>query len=196
MVQGYGHLGLVMNKRIEKLNISKLPLYQAGVFPIINSEYIPFIISLVDSAQSTIDILMFSAKYYRGKRNHVVNAYWHALQRAAARGVVIRLLLNANFYLGGNLRDNQFIVQSFRKDNFQTAFSGKSTRLHSKMFIVDDEYVLVGSHNTSQRAFNANFETSIAVKSGPLAKVFKIHFERLWKSRVETIQGNAAHADQ
>ena len=64
------------------------------------------------------------------------------------------------------------------------------------MFIVDDEYVLVGSHNTSQRAFNANFETSIAVKSGPLAKVFKIHFERLWKSRVETIQGNAAHADQ
>ena len=185
-----------MTNRIEKLNISKLPLYQAGVFPIVNSEYIPFIISLIDSAIFTIDILMFSAKYYRGKRNHVVNAYWHALQRAAARGVKIRLLLNANFYLGGNLRDNQFIVQSFRNDNFNTAFSGKSTRLHSKMFIVDDEYVLVGSHNTSQRAFNANFETSVAVKSEPLAEIFKSHFDRLWKSRMETIQGNGAHAGQ
>lgn len=183
-----------MRNRIEKLNISELPFQQANVLPVVNADYIPFIISLIDSATSTIDILMFSGKYYRGKRNHVVNAYWHALQRAAARGVKIRLLLNSNFYLGNNLQDNQFIVKSFKTQNFQTGFAGKSTRLHSKLFIVDEEYVLIGSHNTSQRAFKANFETSIAVKSHELADIFKSHFDRLWKSRVECLNEGRGHA--
>ena len=182
-----------MRYRIEKLDIQNVPFQRADVFPIVNAEYIPFIISLIDSAQTSIDILMFSAKYYRGKRNHVVNSYWHALQRASKRGVKIRLLLNSNFYLGGNLRDNQFIVQSFRNHNFQTAFSGKSTRLHSKLFIVDQEYILIGSHNTSQRAFNANFETSVAIKSIELALGFKSHFDRLWKSRVEVLETGGQH---
>ena len=185
-----------MRNRIEKLDIASLPFQRPDVFPIVNAEYIPFILSLIDAAQTSIDILMFSAKYYRGKRHHAVNAYWHALQRASKRGVKIRLLLNANFYLGGNLRDNQFIVQSFRNDNFQTAFSGKSTRLHSKLFIVDREYILIGSHNTSQRAFNANFETSVAIKSKELSLGFINHFDRLWKSRIESLDGVKHHASR
>ena len=183
-----------MAQRINKINLEDLQYLQADVFPIINSDYIPYIISLIDSAQSTIDILMFSAKYYRGKRGNSVNAFWHSLRRAASRGVSIRVLLNANFYMGGNKQDNIFIVQSFRGPNFHTALSGKSTRLHSKLVIVDDQHVVLGSHNTSQRAFRANFETSIAVKSQPLAASFKMHYDRLWKSRIETENNGGSNA--
>ena len=172
-----------MKNITHKIHLNKTAGFKATAFPIINTDYLPYLLSLIDNAKESIEILMFAGKYYRGARNNPVNTFWHALARASVRNVQVRLLLNANFYMGGSLKDNQFIAQRFKSQNFQTAFSGKSTRLHSKLFIIDKKIIVLGSHNQSQRAFRSNFETSLAVDSQDLALSYLSHFERLWKSR-------------
>jgi len=156
---------------------------QASVAPLVNSHYFHIIPAYFDRAHQSIDIIIFSARYYRGKSNNPVNKFFDALRRAAARGVEIRLLMNANFQNPESIRFNQFIALYFKQQNFQCALSGKSTRIHSKLIIIDSQTCVIGSHNYSQRASRSNFETSVMVQSPSLASHFTDHFNRLWKSR-------------
>lgn len=172
-----------MRHKFTKISLDKINNIPASVHPIINSHYYPYMLQIINSAKDTIDILTFAGKYYPGRRNNIVNSFWHALARAAYRGVKIRLLLNSNFYKGGSYRDNKFIYNKFNTLNFDIYFSGKSTRLHSKLFIIDHSITIIGSHNLSQRALNSNFETSIAIYSTETANIFLANFNRLWKSR-------------
>ena len=155
----------------------------ATVVPIVNADYLTYLTDLIRNAESSIELLMFAARYYQGKSGNKVNEFWQLLNRTAARGVLVRVLLNSNFYQGDSAQHNRFIAGHFKAPNFHAALSGKSTRLHSKLFIVDDRIVVVGSHNYSTRAFSSNFETSVVVYSPEVAAEFKSHFERLWKSR-------------
>ena len=164
----------------QKLNLLQTT---ATVVPIVNSEYVPYLRELIQKANTSIEILMFAARYYRGKSKNEVNQFWQLINRSALRGVYVRVLLNSNFYQGDSARHNIFIARHFKAPNFNAALSGKSTRLHSKLFIIDDQIVVIGSHNHSTRTFSANFETSIAVHSPDVALEFKKHFERLWRSR-------------
>ena len=172
-----------MRHNFTKVNLNNITNIPATVHPIINSHFFPYMLALIDNAKESIDILMFAGKYYPGRRENAVNKFWQALARAAYRGVKIRLLLNSNFYKGGSYNDNKFIAQKFNSEHFNIFFSGKSTRLHSKLFLIDRHITVIGSHNSSQRAFNINFETSIAIYSKETADEFLSNFNRLWKSR-------------
>jgi cardiolipin synthase len=127
---------------------------------------------------------MFTARYYRGQSRNPVNDLFDALRRAAQRGVDVRLLLNQNFQDNGSVQGNQFIVRYFKSRNFQAAMGGTSTRLHSKLLLIDDVLTVIGSHNYSARACRTNFETSVIIKSADINSFFLTEFERLWKNRI------------
>ena len=48
--------------------------------------------------------------------------------------------------------------------------------LHSKLFMVDDYYVLVGSSNLDPRSLRLNFEIAVEVYDGKLAAVMADYF--------------------
>lgn len=170
-----------MNKN--NIRIPQTQYHSALVLPIINADYFPLLVSLFEAASLSINIIIFAARYYRGQAKNPINDFFHSLRRAASRGVKVRLLLNANFQTKESLRYNQFIIRYFKQSNFHAALGGNSTRLHSKLVIIDNQIAIVGSHNYSRRASRVNFETSAVIKSPEVCHLFNIHFERLWKNR-------------
>lgn len=155
----------------------------AQVDPVVGSHFFPKAVELVNNASVSISICIFVARYYRGQSRNPVNDLFDALRRAARRGVSVRILLNQNFQDNGADFNNRFIVQYFKAPNFQAAFGGKSTRLHSKLLLIDDDISVVGSHNYSARAHKTNFETSVIVRSNTINSFFLTEFNRLWEHR-------------
>lgn len=147
------------------------------------SNYFQILPQYLDRAEDSIDICIYTARYYRGRSNNVVNDFFKALRRACARGVKVRMLLNSDFSSPQFRLSNEFIAKFFKQENFTVAFAGKSTRLHAKMVLIDDNISVVGSHNFSRRAARSNFETSILTISKPVNHQYRQQFERLWKSR-------------
>jgi len=169
--------------RIPKLKPARIEFTPATAYPIVNSDYFSATRQFIDQAKTSVDILFFAARYYTGQSHHPVNKFFNSLRQAANRGIKIRLLFNANFFQGDSLTHNIAIIKHFKSPNLDAALAGKSTRLHSKMIIVDNQITILGSHNHSVRAFSGNFETSIAVHSPAIAATYTDHFTRLWRSR-------------
>ena len=160
------------------------PVSLANVQPLVGEHFFPAVTQYIDQADKSLSICIFTARYYRNQSRNPVNSFFDALRRAARRGVNVRFLLNQNFGDQRALQNNLFIIQHFKNKNFQTAFAGKSTRIHSKLILIDDKITIVGSHNYSARAHRTNFETSVAVQSDAFAQYFAAYYERLWAARV------------
>src|SRR3990172_1284480 len=169
--------------RIPKVKPAAIHFTQATAYPIVNADYFSATRQFIDQAKTSIDILFFAARYYRGEAHHPVNKFFNSLRQAANRGVNVRLLFNGNFFQGDSLTHNIAIIKHFKSQNLDAALAGKSTRVHSKIIIIDNQISILGSHNHSLRAFSGNFETSIAVDSPAIADTYTSHFARLWRSR-------------
>lgn len=154
------------------------------MFPLTNDLFFPTCVEVFNRATRSISLCTYAAKYYRSHSRNPVNDFFNALRRAAQRGVTIRLLLNGDFSNDAVRSNNVFIIRYFKHPNFHAALAGKSTRLHSKLILVDDHICIIGSHNLSLRAHKTNFETSILIDGEATTREFLNHFERLWKNRM------------
>ena len=153
-------------------NTPKYSWATAHVDPVVGGSFFPKAVDQINQAQISISICVFTARYYRGQSRNPVNELFDALRRAAARGVCVRMLLNQNFQDDGSAKGNEFIIRYFKNHNFQAAMGGKSTRLHSKLLLIDNQITVIGSHNYSARAQRTNFETSVIVKSREINSFF------------------------
>ena len=167
------------------MRVSK-PTYNwqsATVDPVIGGSFFAKAVDLINQAASSVCICVFTARYYRGKSRNPVNELFDALRRAANRGVAVRMLLNQNFYDHEASQHNVFIAKYFKARNLEAAMGGASTRIHSKLILIDEHITVIGSHNYSARAHRTNFETSVIIKSDEINAYFKKEFERLWAVR-------------
>jgi phosphatidylserine/phosphatidylglycerophosphate/cardiolipin synthase-like enzyme len=57
--------------------------------------------------------------------------------------------------------------------------------LHSKYVIIDDDLIMIGSHNWSEGAFSKHNEYSIAVYSKELNTILNDEFHKLWNNAKE-----------
>ena len=75
----------------------------ASVDPIVGSSFFTKAVELIDTAQQSVSICIFTARYYRGQSRNPINALFDSLRRAAQRGVSVQILLNQNFYDQGHI---------------------------------------------------------------------------------------------
>jgi len=106
-----------------------------------------------------------------------------ALQNAALRNVEVDILLPAK----NNLR---FVQWATAKMLWQLLQRGVRIHyqpppfVHSKLFIVDDQYAQIGSANIDPRSLRLNFELAVEVFGEPVAEVLAPHFQqRLMNAR-------------
>jgi len=129
----------------------------------------------VASAHHRISIM---TPYFLPSRNLVA-----ALQSAALRNVEVNILLPAK----NNL---PFVQWATTKMLWQLLQKGVRIYyqpppfVHSKLFIVDDQYAQIGSANIDPRSLRLNFELAVEIYGDQVAKVLSPHFyECLKRSR-------------
>ncbi|ADE15022.1 phospholipase D/Transphosphatidylase [Nitrosococcus halophilus Nc 4] len=103
-----------------------------------------------------------------------------ALQGAAVRGVMVEVLLPQR----SNLR---YVDWATRHSLWELLQWGVRVGLkpppfaHSKIFMVDDDYVLAGSANLDPRSLRLNFEVGVELFDATLAATVSDYLDKAWK---------------
>jgi len=137
---------------------------------IIGKEYIKKVIPLIEGAQRSIKIVVFAWFWYENHPGNPCQLFNMAIVRARARGVVVQACVNS-----------EFIAKPLRQNKIDVHIPISKSLMHVKMIIIDDDTVILGSHNFSLSAFTQNFELSVILKKAPKIADFILFFESLWR---------------
>ncbi len=115
----------------------------------------PLALELVDGAHATLDLELFVL---------TDTAVVHALERAHARGVRVRLLLDPE------QRPSDASAEQLRAAGVEVRlYRGAGEKLHAKAAVADAHRVLFGSANWTAGGFVRNHELDIGLDSAPVA---------------------------
>lgn len=93
----------------------------------------------------------------------------NSLIRAIDRGVKVYIVMDVakdDITSEANIFTGEFIA----KHGGIVRYDSPLRKLHSKLMVIDDEIVYIGSHNYTNSAFSKNNETSVRIVSKKLAK--------------------------
>lgn len=150
---------------------------------------------LIEAAERSID-----AQYYIWENDLSGTLLFEALQRAADRGVRVRLLLDDNRTVGMDKPlaaldahpgievrlFNPLKCRSFRVVDYVGDFSRVNRRMHNKAFIVDNQAAIVGGRNIGDEYFEAG-QAAVMYDLDALAIGETVHdisndFDRYWRA--------------
>ncbi len=158
------------------LGVSMMLPYVKPVLPplgnytlLLDSSYQNYALHLIDSANSTIILGVYSAKYYPNHPNPLLDA----LCRAAERGVDVRVVLD------DELSYNNKTIAYLRSCGVKANLDSPKIRTHAKFLVVDHRLVLLGSTNWSYSSLNKNHEVDVFIIDPRIAKELESYFNRL-----------------
>ena len=141
--------------------------------------YEPTAIWLIDQARASIALSMYLVREADDDR-HPVNRLLKDLLEARQRGVAVTIYLNTKF----KGADPAAIARTPWLSRLTEAGADvialpSGRRLHDKLLIVDERYVLEGSTNWSVEALQANHESNTLIDSPDLARIKRIRLRHL-----------------
>lgn len=150
------------------------------VTPLSGQTFINELIETVNRAKYSIDIIQYQWNFYPDQpQSHIQRLNRTILARAGA-GIKVRVLLEKggsaphltgiNMKAGGVLSESGVIVKYGR--TFPIT--------HAKLWVFDDDEVILGSHNLSNRSVTVNYEVSALIKGRAVAVEYKRYFNALW----------------
>lgn len=138
---------------------------------LLSSDFTERVIELIDEATSSIYIFMFDWKWYKNDFSCDVSRINQALVRATRRGVKVQTLLNY-----GDL------VEIFTNLNITARKANVKKLLHAKSIVIDENIIILGSHNLTKEAMTANVEMSLVISDTELAARIINYFQTIWSS--------------
>ncbi|MCF7890773.1 hypothetical protein K9M78_06090 [Candidatus Bipolaricaulota bacterium] len=147
---------------------------------------------LIKDAKKSIDLVLFKITRYSRYGQSKSNLLTKELVKARNRGVQVRIVLDVNTWSDEiNQSNRETALWFLGKGVNEVKFDSLEATTHSKVLIVDEESVLVGSSNWSYYSLAENLEVDVVIKKlTPVAKAFVTYFEEVWKraeipSRIE-----------
>lgn len=147
----------------------------------IGNHYPQRVIPLVHAAVNTIEVLMYEWKWYGHESAGGVQKLNLALVAAARRGVKVKCLLNLESMGHAITKINGRTASFLRQYGCEVKLAPHGNMTHAKMMIIDDNILVVGSHNYTKSAFSRNQEASIIVEGREEILEFRKFFKGLWE---------------
>ncbi len=135
-----------------------------------NQEYFTALTAAIDEAKSEIIMSFFLFKAGVHKNSYPDRLLTHLVQ-AVRRGVKVMLILENS---GGNDHNLDFANSQTKHlledKGVEIYFDSPRKTTHTKLIVIDQRIVLLGSHNLTQSALKYNNEISILINSPELAR--------------------------
>lgn len=152
----------------------------AIVTPLPGSTFIQKLINSILSAKYSIDVIQYQWNFYPARQETEIQKLNRTLIGRVHAGIKCRVLLNQEGS-EGHLRAINMKASRYLGDVGVVVKFGRSSPIcHSKLWIFDDDSVILGSHNLSNRSVTVNVETSILVKSRIVTQEYRRYFNLLW----------------
>jgi len=150
------------------------------VTPLPGQAFIGKLISCVGEIKYSLDIIQYQWNFYPAKPGSKIQELNRAVISQAQNNKKIRVLLNREGR-GANLtKINMEAMKFLSEAGIEVKFGRTFPITHAKLWIFDDDAVILGSHNLSTRSVTVNNEVSALIKSRPVALEFKRYFNSLW----------------
>lgn len=136
---------------------------------IIAQRFPKIVIPLIEAARYSIKVIIFDWRFYPSVQGSSVSKFNAAIFSAASRGVDVRALVN-----------NDAIAERLKNSGCKARRLHSKRMLHTKMLLIDDKLVVIGSHNYTQHGFALNEEASVLVEMPSTDNDFVKYFAALW----------------
>ncbi len=157
-----------------------------------NRDYFPAVEEVLNQAEGSIWVMMYSARYYteppKYARNYThgedqpysdTNLLLEDLIEAAKRGVEVVVILDSSDWNKENTQENRLFAKRLKKGGVKVFFDHPQVTTHDKLILVDDDLTIVGSTNWTYYALEENNETSVVIKSGEITRAYRRYFQRI-----------------
>ena len=141
---------------------SKVNIYFSPQDKVITNNVLP----LINTAKHKIYIPAFVITH---------KAFTSALIEAYKRGVEVKIIIDAT-----NTHGRNSTVSVLRASGIQVKTENYAGKMHSKVVIIDDRYVVSGSTNFSNSGENKNDENMVIIDNPKIAKFYGDFFLYLW----------------
>lgn len=173
-------LGLILYASIdhfaqEKTCPSKLCVDEAQVIPVFNREYYPHVRKVLSNANESIHMAVFELKYYRQYPESNENRIIEEIIKAENRGVDVKILVDEY-----STKNNAYSY--LKSKGVEIKNDSEQVTTHSKLVIVDNKIVMVGSTNFSYYGLDKNNEANVLIKSREIAEKYERYFKSLWNA--------------
>jgi phosphatidylserine/phosphatidylglycerophosphate/cardiolipin synthase-like enzyme len=142
-----------------------LDFQPAQVADISDRKYEPAIEELIDSAKQSIVMSMYIFKPVTAPVKKLADS----LLAAQKRGVAVELYLNTQFS-NNEARNIPAYCKDLQAAGAKIYMTVPNIKLHDKLLIIDNRYVINGSMNWSVSAFRSNYEAVVVADSPGLAQ--------------------------
>ncbi len=145
--------------------------YPARVTDISNRDYYPAVKEAIENARESIYMAIYLISLTPGAGSPVRDLC-RSLADAHKRGVKVRVILdkNVNFRTGELELRSREAYRYLRDAGVDVSYDDRYIYTHNKALVIDREIVIAGSANWSQAALTQSNETSLLIRSAPLAE--------------------------
>ena len=153
----------------------------SGVTPLPGQAFIGSLIDAINRVKYSFEVIQYEWYFYPGKPDCKIQQLNRTVIARIQSGIKARVILNKEG------REQQLMAINMKTARFLgevgaiVKFGHTFPITHAKMWIFDDDEVIIGSHNLSNRAVTVNNECSALIKSREVAVEFKRYFNELWK---------------
>lgn len=168
-----------MNNRIRSLAIAVLFIFLsvghsiAGDIRLLtNKDYFPALEDKIRNARQEILVSVYVFRTTESKKNFATKLRG-SLISAAGRGVKVTVLLEKEdgTRKGSSLNDgNAYTAHILSKGKVKVYFDEPGTTTHTKLVVIDNRFVFIGSHNFTDSALRRNNEASVMIDSPQMAR--------------------------
>ena len=146
-----------------------------------DSRYVDVVEQAIESAQSSIYLMMFFFRYLEDKE-YPTDRLINGLIAAQEREVDVKVIFDRDLP-GQKFRSHEInrpAYSKLRSSGVSVRYDPRETLQHSKLLIVDKYLVITGSHNWTAGSFFAYDDTSLYIESSQLGQHYSAMFEELW----------------
>lgn len=180
-----GSLRGMRASEVKKLNTHLSDVQSIDVFSqdvkarlVFKSQYANFAKELIDNAKTSIQLAMF---FLLANANSKAKELLDAIIAAKARSVDIKVILDKDD-VGDPYLSREINMEAFKildDAGIAVIFDEANELMHAKTLVVDEQYVIVGSHNWTGGSFHHYEDISILLESKDLSSSYKNWIENL-----------------
>jgi phosphatidylserine/phosphatidylglycerophosphate/cardiolipin synthase-like enzyme len=147
-------------------NASAAQAEVVGIYFTPPSDVAAAVIEVIDNSKSEVLVQAYGFTH---------NGIAQALLRAHARGVQVKVLLDAK-----TDSTNRYVTELLQAQQIPLRLDGGHAIAHNKVIVVDAELVITGSFNFTNSAQTRNAENLLVLKSSGLADSYKANWQTHW----------------
>ncbi len=128
-----------------------------------DNQYLSVAMALVEQAKKEICVSTFKLEVNEKPRGRTLKSFFEKLVQKQKEGVKVKVLFNWHDDKRSVARTNYPASLFLKNSGADVRFLDHNRCCHAKLIIVDQEKVLLGSHNLSVRSCENNFELSYLI---------------------------------